>query len=353
MNERAGWGILGTGKIARIFATDLRASRSGRLVAVGSRDATRASTFAADHGALRAYGAYDQLLADPEVQFVYVATPHPTHLQLTTATAAAGKHVLCEKPMAVDAEGARRMVAAARSAGVFLMEAFAFRCHPQGRRLIELLGDGAIGEIRGVSAAFGYDAGPAPTNYLHRRDLAGGSILDVGCYTVALARQLAGVAAGRAFMDPIRLEGVGLMHAEHGVDLEAAAIASFESGFTAQLACSIRTNLDSTAQITGTKGFIRLPAPWLPGKFGGEPRILIQRGQEAPEEIAIGAERPLYAIEADTVVDRARAGHLEAPEMSWSDSIGNMATLDRWRHEIGLTFEGEDADLIATSGIGA
>jgi predicted dehydrogenase len=339
MDRRAGWGILGTGKIARIFARDLAEAGRGRLVAVGSRDNVRASTFAAEFGAARVHGEYQLLIEDPEVDFVYVATPHTTHVELTLAAAAAGKHILCEKPLAVNAAGARQATAAARRAGVFLMEAFAFRCHPQTRRLAELIRAGEIGEVRSVTAAFGYDAGPSPANYLLRADLAGGSILDVGCYTVAFIRHLAGAMAGQRFRDPVRTEGSGLLHPEHRVDLDAAAIAWFDDGLTAQLACSIRTNLDSTVTITGTEGFIRLPAPWLPGKFGGAPRIIIQRRGADAREIGVEAGAPLYALEADTVVEHARAGLLEAPEMSWADSIGNMDVLDRWRESVGVRYE--------------
>lgn len=338
MRGPAGWGILGTGKIARIFARDLAEARLGRLVAVGSRDGERATAFAAEFGAARAHAGYDELIADPDVDFVYVATPHTTHVDMAVAAASAGKHVLCEKPLAVNAAGAREIAAAAANAGVFVMEAFAFRCHPQTRRLIELLQAGEIGELRSVTAAFGYDAGPAPSNYLLKPGLAGGSMLDVGCYTVALARQLAGVVSNRPFREPVRLEGAGLLHPDHGVDLDATAVAWFDDGFTAQLACSIRTSLDSTVQITGTEGFIRLPAPWLPGKHGGVPRIVVQRRGTDVREIAIEADRPLYAIEADTAVERAGAGLLEAPEMSWADSIGNMEVLDRWRRAVGVHY---------------
>ncbi len=339
--DRAGWGILGTGKIARIFANDLKDSRTGRLVAVGSRDLDRAAAFTSVFGPARAHGSYEALIQDREVEFVYVATPHTTHVELAIEAASAGKHVLCEKPLAVNADGAARMVAQARASGTFLMEAFAFRCHPQNRRLIELLRTGEIGEIRSVNASFGYDAGPAPTNYLLRRDLAGGSILDVGCYTVALTRQLAGEAIGQPFDDPGRVEGAGLVHPDHGVDLDAHGLAWFEGGFDGQLSCSIRTRLDSIVQITGTDGRIRLPAPWLPGKFGGPPRIEVIRHGEPVREIPIEESVGLYAIEADTVVRTARAGLLEAPEMSWSDSVGNMTTLDRWRDAVGVHYEDE------------
>jgi predicted dehydrogenase len=340
---RAGWGIVGTGKIARIFARDLAEARLGRLAAVGSRDPARGAAFVAELGPARVHTDPADLMSDPEVGFVYVATPHPTHERLAMAAAEAGKHVLCEKPLAVNAAGARRMVAAAAEAGTFLMEAFAFRCHPQSLRLAELVTSGAIGEVRAFVGAFGYDAGPAPGNYLHRPDLAGGSILDVGCYTVALARQVAGLARGLPFADPVRVAGAGMLHPTHGVDLDAGGIAWFEDGFTAHLSCSIRTALDSLVTITGTRGTIRIPAPWLPGKYGGTPRLIVHERAHEAEEVLAEADLPLYALEADTVVARAREGRLQADEMSWADSVGNMEALDRWRAGVGVRYA-EDAD---------
>jgi predicted dehydrogenase len=254
--------------------------------------------------------------------------------------------------MAVDADGAAKMIAHARNTGTFLMEAFAFRCHPQTSLLVEMLRNGEIGELRAVSASFGYDAGPAPTNYLLRRDLAGGSILDVGCYTMALTRQVAGAAVSQPFSDPAHVVGAGLLHHDAGVDLDATAIAWFEGGFTGQLSCSIRTSLDSTVHITGTQGFIRMPAPWLPGRLGGPPRIMVLRHREAPREIAIDESRGLYAVEADTVVVRAREGRIEAPEMSWADSLGNMKALDRWRDEVGVRYETDSAPSLVNSPAG-
>ncbi len=344
MSDRAGWGILGTGNIARTFARAVRESSSGRLAAVGSREATRATAFAHELGVERAHGSYDALIGDPGVQFVYVATPHPLHEALAMAAARAGKHILCEKPMAVNAASAGRIIDAARQAGTFLMEAFAFRCHPQTHRLLDLLGGDEIGELRSVSATFGYDAGPAPANYLHRRDLAGGSILDVGCYTVALTRQLAGLAVGLPFRDPDVVVGAGLLHPETRVDLDATAVTWYGGGFTAQLACSIRTEVDRSVVITGDRGFVRLPAAWLPGlpnRFGGAPRIIVEEAGKAPREIPIAAPAGLYAIEADTAVARAREGRCEAPEMSWADSLGNMTVLDRWRAAVGVIYEGD------------
>ncbi len=342
MSERAGWGILGTGGIARTFAAAVQVSASGRLAAVGSRDPARAEAFSREFGVTRSHGSYESLLADPAVQFVYVGTPHTTHVELSVAALEAGKHVLCEKPIAVTQQGAQRIVDAARRAGVFMMEAFAFRVHPQTSRLIELLDADEIGEVRSVRATFGFDAGPSPTNYLLRPDLAGGAMLDNGCYTVALTRRIAGQVMGRPFANPDRVLGAGLLHSPTGVDLDASAVTWYEGGFSAQLQSTIRTEVDKTVVITGSKGFIRLPAAYLPGRpdrFGGTPRIIIERHDETPKEIVVPADGALYTVEADAVVARAREGRTEAPEMTWDDSLGNMGVLDRWRAEVGVHYE--------------
>lgn len=341
MSEAAGWGILGTGGIARVFAAAVQESSLGRLAAVGSRESSRAEAFAREFEAERAHGSYEAVLADPAVEFVYVATPHPQHVELAVAAARAGKHILCEKPLAVSEAGASIIIEEARRAGVFLMEGFAFRCHPQTQRLAELLDDGAIGELRSISATFGF-AGEPSTHYLFRGDMAGGAMLDNGCYPVSLVRRIAGHTVGQIHRDPDRLFGAGVVEPTEAIDLEAAALLWFEGGVNAQLMCTIRTEVDKVVRITGSEGFILLPAAYLPGRmdrFGGSPRIIVERHGEEPHEIAIDAPGGLYSIEADTVVARAHEGRTEAPEMSWADSLGNMRTLDRWRAAVGVEYE--------------
>jgi len=336
-NGRLGWGILGTGKIARIFGRALAGSARGRLVAVASRAADRAEPLAAELGAPRSYGAYDDLLADGEVDVVYVATPHPTHLEWGSKAAAAGKHVLCEKPLGVNRDEAERLVEAARRAGVFLMEAFAYRCHPQTAKLVALLRGGAIGEVRLIEAAFGYDAGPSPGNYLLSRELAGGGILDVGCYTTSMARLVAGVATGAAVAEPTAVGGAGLIGVDTGVDHYAAASLRFPGGIVASLTCGMQVNLGGVLRVYGSGGTIVVPSPWLPGLGGRPSSIRVEPRGAAPLEHVVEPAADLYAIEADTVADFVDAA--QAPAMPWRDSLGNMTTLDKWRKAIGLVYD--------------
>jgi len=341
---RLGWGILGTGKIARIFARSLLDSERGRLAAVASRSQDRADALAREFGADHAHGSYAALVEDAGVDIVYVATPHTTHLEWGGRSAAAGKHVLCEKPLTVNLREATLLVDAARQSDVFLMEAFAYRCHPQTARLLELIRDGWIGEIRFVEAVFGYDAGPAPPNYLLVHELAGGSILDVGCYTASMARLVAGVARGSAVAEPDGVRGAGHIGSSSRVDHYAVASLRFPGGIVGSLASGVQVDLGERLRILGSEGTITVPSPWLPGRGGAPTRLLLERGGSDPREIVVESGRDLYAIEADAVASFLEDGHRSAAAMPWEDTLGNMETLDRWRASIGLEYDMEMAD---------
>ena len=338
---KCGWGILGTGKIARIMARALRDSATGRLVAVASRSASRAERFGSDFGAAR-YAAYASLIGDPDVEIVYVATHHPGHREWAVAAAEAHKHILCEKPLAVTAESAAEIIEAARSNGVFLMEAFAYRCHPQTYRLAEIIRAGAIGKVRMIDASFGYDAGPEPGNYLLDRALGGGSILDVGCYATSMAHLI--VAAGSGTAPVVSLDVAGIAHfgEKTGVDHYAAAVLAFPGGIVARVASAIQVNLDSSLRIYGSTGTITVPSPWLPGRDGAPSAIIIDRAGAPREEILIDPGADLYVLEADAVSHLVREGKRSHPLMQWGESLANLRTLDRWRASVGLAYEADD-----------
>ena len=341
-SEPVRWGILGTGKIARLLADALAGSRSGRLVAVGSREAERAEAFAAEFDAPHAFGGYEDVVRDDDVDLVYVATPHPFHLEWAVRAAEAGKHVLCEKPMAVTHPHAVRIVDAARRNGVFLLEAFAYRCHPQTQRMLELIREGTIGEVRMIDAVFGYDAGPSPQNYLMVRELAGGGILDVGCYTTSMSHLVAAAATGRSVSPAIEVAAAGRIGST-GVDHSTAATLSFEGGIVARVACSIQANLDSSVRIYGSGGRITVPSPWLPGRIGSKATIVLERSGSETEVIDVPLEGDVYAVEVDAVDTMVRKGERSPSVMTWEDSLENMRTLDRWREAIGLRFADDAA----------
>ena len=339
MGERVRWGILGTGKIARILAQAIAVSSEAELLAVGSRDRARADALAPELGAERS-GTYEEVIADDAVELAYVATHHPEHRAWAVAAAEAGKHVLCEKPLAVRHRDAAEIVEAARRNDIFLQEAFAYRSHPQTQRLLALLREGAVGSIRLIDAVFGYDAGPEPTNYLMDPALAGGSILDVGCYTTSMSHLLAATEGGAEFL-PADEVSAAAVFGDTGVDHTAAATLTFRGGVLARVACSIQADLDSTVRIVGSEGRIEVPTPWLPGLIGGDPRILLERWGAGPEEIAIEEDRDVYAVEVDEVSRAVRRGERSPTAMGWEESLQHMLTLDRWRAAIGLTYPGD------------
>lgn len=344
--QTVGWGILGPGGIAGRFAGDLPSSRTGKLVAVGSREPERAESFARKYGGAKAYGSYADLLADPEVQAVYIATPHPFHARWAIEAMGAGKHVLCEKPITVNHADAMAVIEAAREHGAFCMEAYMYRCHPQTARLIELIRSGAIGEVHQIQASFAFGAGGDPTHRLFRQDLAGGGILDVGGYPVSMARLLAGAARGEPFADPDSVDGVGHLGTGNRVDEWALATLGFAGSderpaISAQVATGVRMKAENAVRVFGSEGYLVVADPWLPGRDGGSPAIEVHRLGADPEVIETGGD-PLYALEADEVAAHLSAG--EAPAMSWDDTLGNMTTLDRWRASIGLEYDFERMD---------
>ena len=332
MSKKLRWGILGTGAIARKFAKGIAASRTGELAAIGSRATETLDAFLADFP-VRGHATYEALLADDGVDAVYISVPHPMHAEWAIRAAQAGRHILCEKPLTMNAAEAEAVIAAARAADVFLMEAFMYRCHPQTARVLELMREGSIGPVRLVQAAFSFRAAWNSAGRLLNPALGGGGILDVGCYCVSMARLIAGVAQGLPFADPDEVKGAGNIGGT-GVDEFAIASLKFPGGILAQVATGVRVTLENKVRIYGEEGFIEIPSPWvINGGEPGESMLLLHRGGESCE-VRVQAERGIYAIEADAVAESIAAR--QSPAMTWADSLGNMRTLDRWRAEAGL-----------------
>ena len=343
MSQEAGrikWGIIGCGKIAGKFARALARSRTGALHAVSSRGLEKAESFAGEHGAARCYGDYASLLSDPEVRAVYVATPHPFHGEWVIKALRAGKAVLCEKPLEVNAARVEEIARAARIYGGFLMEAFMYRCHPQTARLVELLREGVAGDVRLIRATFGYHGKYDPANIKMNPATAGGAILDVGCYTVSLARLVAGVALGRRVAEPVEVSGQAHIGAESGIDEYAAATLRFEGGILAQVSTAVRLALDNRLTVFGSRGRLTVESPWTGGGLeGGTSRIVIEPedGPARVEEIA--CDRWLYGIQADTAAEGITRGGPPWPAPDIQDSLGNARALDRWRAAAGVRYE--------------
>jgi predicted dehydrogenase len=339
------WGILSTGAIARTFAQGLTQSRTGgRLVAVGSRSREAAAAFGQQFGVPPdgCHGDYDALLGDPHVEAVYIAPPHPFHAQWAIKAAQAGKHVLCEKPFAMNQRQAHAMFEAARQHNVFMMEAFMYRCHPQIPLLINLIREGAIGEVKAIHAAFAFRGTGSPDSRTLNRHLGGGGILDVGCYPVSLVRLIAGAATGAPFQNPTTVQGVAHI-GDTGVDEYAAAMFEFPGDIIAQVATGVRLAMENTARIYGTSGRIIVESPWAASREKPAVTQITVHARDTQTH-RIEPDCTCFTAEADIVATAIAAGQTEAPSpaMTWADTLGNMQTLDAWRTAIGLTY---DADI--------
>ena len=334
------WGILGTGSIAHTFAGQLPRSRTGKLVAVGSRTRGSADRFGDEFKVPRRHGSYDALLNDPEVQAVYISTPHPMHAEWAIRATQARKHILCEKPLGLNEREARQIIEAAREHGVFLMEAFMYRCHPQTHKLVELLRQRVIGDVRVIHASFSFSGPDDAHGRLLAPELGGGGILDVGCYPVSMSRLIAGVSTGKDFAEPLELKAVARLGTS-GVDEWSAAVARFPGDMIAQLSTGVRVEQENAVRIFGSRGSIHVPTPWAPARDGGPWSFVVRRDDRPVQEIGGVATQPLYAIEADVVAANIENRQAAFPAMSWQDTVGNLRTLDLWRNSIGLTYPTE------------
>jgi len=321
------WGILGTGNIASQFARGLAALDDAELVAVGSRTADSAEAFGERFSAPRRHSSYAALASDPDVDAIYVATPHPLHHDNTIMCLESGKAVLCEKPFAINATEAQSMIATARARGVFLMEAMWTRFLPHIVRLRELLAAGTIGEVRMLQVDFGFRTSFNPQGRLFDPALGGGALLDVGIYPVSLASMILGT--------PQRVTGMAHL-GETGVDEQSAMIFGYAGGQLALLSQAIRTNSPHEALLLGTVGKIRVHSSWWKSttitlSVDGRPDELI----DLPE-VGNG-----YNYEAAEVGRCLRAGRTESNVMPLDETLAIMRTLDEVRAQWGLRYPGE------------
>ncbi|MFC7458354.1 aldo/keto reductase [Brachybacterium sp. GCM10030267] len=341
------WAVLGPGSIARRFATQLPSSQDGVLVAVGSSSTERARTFAEEFPLQEPgiIGGYEEVLASDQVDAVYISTVHTGHARLAAAALDAGKHVLCEKPMTPNSGTTMALNDLAARSGKVLLEAYMYRFHPQTVRVLELVADGAIGEVTHVDASFAFDTG-GRSGRLFETATAGGGILDVGCYPLSFARFVAGAAQRTAFADPTALRGSGTI-GETGVDEWASAEVTLPGDITASLRTGVRLADPQTATITGSRGVIRLDDPW---GLGEKQVIELDVVGEQPQRIEIPSAAP-YALEADALA-RAARGDGVVPEVTLENSLGQARALDLWREQIGLRypFEADDADIPTLTG---
>ncbi len=317
------WGILAPGRISRQFCQGVQKLPDAEVVAVGSRSQERADTFGTEFNIPARYGTYEALVADPNVDAVYIASPHPQHREHCLLAINASKAVLCEKPFTVNAKEAEEVIQAARAAGVFLMEAMKTRFFPAMYKVRELLAEGAIGEPRLLQADFGFRTGFNPEGRLFAPELAGGALLDVGVYCVSLASMVFGG-------EPERVTGMATL-GETSVDEQSAMVLGYSGGQLAILSTAIRTSTMNEATIFGTEGWLRLPkSAWGPRAY-----ILSRDNGQVTE---VPTEGNGFDYEADEVHRCLRAGRLESDIMPLDETLSIMRTLDKIRAGWGLKY---------------
>ncbi|MGW0862768.1 Gfo/Idh/MocA family protein [Streptomyces sp. NPDC002611] len=327
------WGVLATGGIAAAFTADLFDLPDAEVVAVASRSEESAKAFAERFGIPRAYGDWNRLARDEDIDVVYVATPHTAHRTAAGLCLAAGRNVLCEKPFTLNVREAAELVALAREHGRFLMEAMWMYCNPLVRRLKSLVDDGAIGEVRSVQADFGL-AGPFPPSHrLRNPELGGGALLDLGVYPVSFAQLLLG--------EPSDITARATL-SDEGVDLQTAALLSWESGALGSVHCSIVGGTPTSASITGSLGRIDVPG----GFFFPDRFVLHRDGRDAEEFTADPADGPRNSLrhEAAEVMRAVRAGETESPLVPLDGTLAVMRTLDAIRDRVGVRYPGESGE---------
>jgi xylose dehydrogenase (NAD/NADP) len=304
------WGFLSTARINDALLRGVAEVPDARALAVGSRDSDRASTYAQAKGIERSYGSYEALLADPDVEVVYVSLPNGLHVEWTEAALEAGKHVLCEKPLSRSPAEIERLFDLAEARGLHLCEAFMYRHHQQTKRLKQLVDGGAIGKLRLIRGSFSFPCDPGDPRM--RLGLDGGGLMDVGCYPVSIARYLAG--------EPERVSAEQLLGGD-GVDVVMAGVLRFAGGVIAQFDSGLAMPHRRGVEVVGSSGVLRVANPWHPEPDGID---LWQDGAAAPEIISIPAADS-YALEVADLSAAAR-GERE-PLLGRADALGQARAL--------------------------
>ncbi|MEJ5914046.1 Gfo/Idh/MocA family protein [Pseudokineococcus sp. 1T1Z-3] len=319
------WGFVATGSIAATVAGDLALVPGAQALAVASRDAVRATAFARQHGFERSYGSYADLLADPDVDVVYVATPHAQHRAVARAALRAGKHVLVEKAFTTTLEGTHELVDLARERGLFAMEAMWTRFLPLWRHLLDALASGAVGEVRHVHADLGVPVPVDPTNRFHDPAQGGGSLLDMGVYPTTVAAMVLGPPSEVLARGPLT---------PTGVDAETTLLLTHPGGATATTYSTLVASPPRGAVITGTLGRVEVEAPLhVPGAY------VVHRADAAPERVVVEHRGRGYVHMLEHVQQRLAAGATESDLWPLASTLSVMTTLEHALQQLGVVRE--------------
>jgi predicted dehydrogenase len=319
------WGLLSTSNIAATFAADLRITDGAELAAVGSRSLESARRFADEHGVARAHGSYEALAADPEVDVIYVSTPHALHRDHVLMCFDAGKPVLCEKALTLNAADAAELVAAARASRLFFMEAMWMRCHPNILALHEVVDSGEIGEVTAVGADFGFVSDKPPEHRLFDPALGGSAILDIGVYTTTFVWTLLGT--------PREVQSTGEL-SDRGIDLSCASVFSYD-GATATTNCTMTSFTPRRAFVGGTRGHIDVLPP-----FHHPSEFTVTVG-DTTRVHSLPVSGRGYVHEIEEVHRCLRSGAAESELVPLDDTVEILRVLDSMRSQVGSTLPGD------------
>lgn len=317
------WGLLASSGIAKSFVNGVNCLDDAEIIAVASRTLEKAQDFARAYAIPKAYGSYEELTRDPDVDAIYISTPHVFHKECALMCLRAGKPVLCEKPFAINANEVKEAIAVATEYKVFLMEAMWTRFLPIYEKVSEWLEQGVIGEVRHVKASFGFAGQFDPKGRLYNRELGGGALLDVGVYTVSFLSYILGLDVKEMYS----VADLG----QSGVDEVFSAILLYQDGKTAAIDGAIRADISNDAWICGTKGKIHLPDFWRCEKailyIGGKDPVTITEPYEAG-----------FSFEIAEVMKCLREGRLESPLMPLNETLKISQIMDSLRMGWGIVY---------------
>jgi predicted dehydrogenase len=324
------WGILATGNIANSFANDFQFVEKGILKAVASRTIEKAQAFAEKYKIEKAFGTYEELAADSDINAVYIATPHSEHCRDALLLLNSGKHVLCEKAFAVNAREAAEMITIAKSKNLLLMEAMWMAFQPGFLQAKQWIDEGKIGDLRMIRAEFGFKADYDPKSRLLNPELAGGTLLDIGVYPITIAHYLFN-------KEPVAITSKASI-GKTGVDEQLSISLKYSENQIAHLSASFLTNLENAAFIYGTNGYIHIPGFW------HSKRAILK---SASEEVGFELDTPAigYATEVDHMNKMIYSGRRESDVVTFEKTLEIMQIMDTVRAQIGVRYPGDEKSM--------
>ena len=335
--KKINWGVIGAGSIASAFAHSIKSSKNATLISVHGRSELKTNKFSKKFN-IKAILSLEKFLSSKEIDAVYVATPHNTHFLYSMEAIQSKKHVLCEKPLSVNSVEAMILVNEARKNEVFLMEAFMYRVHPQTKNLLKLLQENFSGEEIKIQSSFGFKADVNQQHRLRNPNLAGGAILDVGCYPLSMSRLIAGAMENKNFLDPLQMEVSSILD-ETGIDLNATAKIVFSKKIEAEIKTAINEELTNDLVIMSKEKKIEVKQPWHCGQFengNSSIRLVFENGEK--KDFDFHDEIGLFTREIDHASKMIMEEKIESDEISHADTLGNMIWLEKWYQDAGVKY---------------